>query len=81
MGQLIGGKYLDPSSKIFFGATCRYLRGEVARTICSPEKLVSLLDEMGTLSKDIVQVKMYHGDLYESRRFAGSCPSVWRNGR
>ena len=62
MRQLIG-KHLDPTSKIFFGATNDHLRSQVTRTIRSTEEWASLLDEIGTISKDIVQVKMYHVDL------------------
>ena len=54
LDQLIAG--LDPVSKVYLGSTCHYLRNEVARPIRCTEKWVSLLDEVDTLTKDVVQV-------------------------
>ena len=56
--QLITCGYLDSESSLFLGATCQALRSIVARQITSHAKWHSLLDEVGTLSKDVVQVKI-----------------------
>lgn len=57
--QLISGGYLDSESTLFLGATCQTLGNMVAKQISSEAKWLSLLNVVGNLSKDIVQVKIY----------------------
>ena len=62
---------LDPVSKLYLGSTCRHLRNQVARPIrCTEmgEKWVSLLDEVHTLTKDVVQVKTI---MFNSEKLVG----------
>ena len=71
LDQLIAG--LDPLSKVFLGATCRYLRDVVARPIRCTEDWESFLDEVHILTKDVVQVKtiMFYSEKLVGLQAAG----------
>ena len=59
--QLISGGYLDPESTLFVGVTCSALNKIVSKQISSrgSEYWQSLLDGVGTFTKDLVQVEIY----------------------